>query len=68
MPTVLSQLQAVAPYDASTCVRALSNDTVAIKQLLDVGAQTLLLPYVQSVKEGERAVLAMRYLSISAET
>jgi 4-hydroxy-2-oxoheptanedioate aldolase len=61
VPAVLSQLQAAAPYDVSACVRATSNDTVTIKQLLDIGAQTLLLPYVQSVEEAERAVLATRY-------
>jgi 4-hydroxy-2-oxoheptanedioate aldolase len=61
VPAVLSQLQAVAPYEVSPCVRAASNDTVLIKQLLDVGAQTLLLPYVQSAEEAERAVQAMRY-------
>ena len=42
-PTVLSQLQAVAPYDVSPAVRAATNDTVLIKRLLDIGAQTLAL-------------------------
>jgi 4-hydroxy-2-oxoheptanedioate aldolase len=61
VPTVLSQLQAVAAYDVSPCVRAPWNDMVMIKRLLDIGAQTILLPYVQSAEEAERAVLAMRY-------
>jgi 4-hydroxy-2-oxoheptanedioate aldolase len=61
IPTVLSQLQAVAPYDVAPAVRAATNDTVLIKRLLDIGAQTLLLPYVQSAEEAHRAVLAMRY-------
>ncbi len=61
VPTVLSQLQAVAPYEVSSAVRAANNDTVLIKRLLDIGAQTLFLPYVQSAEEAQRAVLSMRY-------
>jgi len=59
--TVLPQLQAVAAYNVSAVVRPAANDTVLIKRFLDIGAQTLLLPYVQSVEEAERAVAAMRY-------
>ena len=59
--TVLEQLQAVAPYPVSAVVRPASNDTVLIKRFLDVGAQTLLIPYVQSVEEAQSAVAAMRY-------
>jgi 4-hydroxy-2-oxoheptanedioate aldolase len=61
VPTVLSQLQAVAPYEVSPAVRAATNDTVLIKRLLDIGVQTLFLPYVQSAEEAQRAVLSMRY-------
>ena len=59
--TVLAQLQAVAPYDVSPVVRPASNDTVLIKRFLDLGAQTLLVPYVQDAEEAGRAVAAMRY-------
>jgi 4-hydroxy-2-oxoheptanedioate aldolase len=59
--TVVSQLQAVAAYPGAPIVRPASNDAVRIKHLLDVGAQTLLIPYVQSVAEAEAAVAAMRY-------
>ena len=59
--TVLEQLQAVAPYDVSPIVRPASNDTVLIKRFLDMGAQTLLIPYVQSAEEARAAVAAMRY-------
>jgi 4-hydroxy-2-oxoheptanedioate aldolase len=61
VPIVLSQLQAVAPYAIAPAVRAATNDAVLIKRLLDIGAQTLLLPYVQSAEEAQRAALAMRY-------
>jgi 4-hydroxy-2-oxoheptanedioate aldolase len=59
--TVLAQLQAVAPYEVSAVVRPASNDTVLIKRFLDLGAQTLLIPYVQSAEEARAAVAAVRY-------
>ena len=59
--SVLPQLQAVAPYDVSPIVRPASNDPVLIKRILDLGAQTLLIPYVQNVDEARAAVRAMRY-------
>jgi 4-hydroxy-2-oxoheptanedioate aldolase len=59
--TVLSQLQAIAAYPVSAVVRPASNDTVLIKRFLDLGAQTLLIPYVQNAHEAEQAVAAMRY-------
>ncbi|MGE7468139.1 4-hydroxy-2-oxoheptanedioate aldolase [Bosea sp. NPDC003192] len=59
--TVLGQLQAVAPYDVSAVVRPASNDTVLIKRFLDLGAQTLLIPYVQNAEEARAAIAAIRY-------
>jgi 4-hydroxy-2-oxoheptanedioate aldolase len=55
------QLHAIAAYPVSTLVRAYWNDTVLIKRLLDLGVQSLLLPYVQSAEEARRAVSAVRY-------
>ena len=53
--TVLTQLQAIAPYASQPVVRPSWNDPVQIKQLLDVGAQTLLVPMVQTpMKHGWR--------------
>ena len=60
-PRVLSQLQAVAPYPVTPIVRAAWNDTVLIKRYLDIGAQSLLIPYVQSAQEAAAAVAAVRY-------
>jgi 4-hydroxy-2-oxoheptanedioate aldolase len=59
--SVLAQLQAVAPYPVSPVVRPAANDTVLIKRYLDIGAQTLLIPYVQTADEARAAVAAMRY-------
>lgn len=61
LENVHHQLQAVAPYPVSAMVRPPWNDPVVIKRLLDVGVQTLLLPYVQTAEEARRAVAAIRY-------
>lgn len=58
---VLAQLQAVSAYGVSPLVRPASNDTVLIKRFLDIGAQTLLIPYVQNAAEAQSAVAATRY-------
>ncbi|HWS50406.1 MAG TPA: HpcH/HpaI aldolase/citrate lyase family protein [Microbacterium sp.] len=55
------QLQAVAAYPITPLVRAPSNDAVAIKQILDLGAQNLIVPMVSSAAEARDAVAATRY-------
>jgi 4-hydroxy-2-oxoheptanedioate aldolase len=61
VPDIMGMLQALAPYPVSPVVRPQTNDTVLIKRLLDLGAQTLMIPYVQTVAEARAAVAAMRY-------
>lgn len=58
---VLPLLQSAAPHPVSCVVRPVVNDTALIKRHLDQGAQTILLPYVQSRAEAEAAVRAVRY-------
>ena len=57
----LPLMQAVAPYPVSAVVRPGWNDPVEIKKLLDSGAQSLLIPYVQNAEEAAAAVAATRY-------
>ena len=59
--SILAQLQAVAGYPVTTVVRVPSNDAVIIKQVLDLGAQNLIVPMVGSAEEAQAAVSAMRY-------
>jgi 4-hydroxy-2-oxoheptanedioate aldolase len=61
LPMVLTQLQAVACYPVSPIVRPPWNDMVSTKRLLDIGAQTLLFPYVQNADEARAAVASVRY-------
>ncbi len=59
---VLPALQAIAGYpDVSAVVRPVDNDPVLIKRLLDLGAQSLLTPYVQTAQEAQKAVDSIRY-------
>ncbi|UUZ73364.1 HpcH/HpaI aldolase/citrate lyase family protein [Polaromonas sp. P1(28)-8] len=60
---VLAQLQAVAPYPVSAVVRPAWNDPVLIKRYLDIGAQTLLIPYAQNAEEARQAVQSITYPS-----
>jgi 4-hydroxy-2-oxoheptanedioate aldolase len=60
-PLVLPQLQAAAPYPVSCIVRPAWNDKVLIKRYLDIGTQTLLVPYVETVEHAEAAVQATRF-------
>ena len=61
LPSVLAQLQAIAGYDASAAVRPYVGDTHVIKQILDIGCQTLIVPMVESGEQAEMLVRSMRY-------
>jgi 4-hydroxy-2-oxoheptanedioate aldolase len=59
--SMLALLQAVAPYPVHPIVRPVTGDVQLIKQLLDIGAQTLLVPMVESAEQAKLLVAAMRY-------
>jgi 4-hydroxy-2-oxoheptanedioate aldolase len=59
--STLEQLQAAAPYRAHPIVRPVSGDVQLIKRLLDIGAQTLLVPMVNTAEQARELVSAMRY-------
>jgi 4-hydroxy-2-oxoheptanedioate aldolase len=61
VPDVLAQLQACGRGTATPIVRPAWNDPVLIKRYLDIGATTLLIPFVQNAEEARRAVAACRY-------
>jgi 4-hydroxy-2-oxoheptanedioate aldolase len=58
---LLGQLQAVAPYPSQPVIRPVIGETALIKQLLDIGAQTLLVPMVESAEQAHQLVRAMHY-------
>lgn len=59
--TVLPLLQAVAPYAASPIVRPGSLNAAEIKKLLDLGAQNILVPMINSAEEAAEAVACVEY-------
>lgn len=59
--STLAQLQAVAAYDSHPVVRPVKSDAALIKQLLDIGVQTLLLPMIDTADQARKAVAATRY-------
>jgi 4-hydroxy-2-oxoheptanedioate aldolase len=61
LPALVSQLQAMKGGTATPIVRPAWNDAVLVKRLLDIGAQSLLFPFVQTVEEAKRAVASTRY-------
>ncbi|MBI0329872.1 4-hydroxy-2-oxoheptanedioate aldolase [Burkholderia plantarii] len=59
--SIVAQLQAVAPYRAEAVVRPVEGNTALIKQLLDAGARTLLVPMVETAEQARELVSAVRY-------
>ena len=59
--STLAALQAVAPHPAQPVVRAVNGDTALVKQLLDIGARTLLIPMVDTADQARALVSATRY-------
>ncbi|VVM98760.1 4-hydroxy-2-oxo-heptane-1,7-dioate aldolase [Pseudomonas fluorescens] len=58
---MLGQLQAVAPYPSHPVIRPVIGDTALIKQVLDIGVQTLLVPMVESADQARELVKAIHY-------
>lgn len=61
VPDTMGMMQALAAHGVQAVVRPATNDVVLIKRFLDLGAQTLMIPYVQNAAEAEAAVRAMHY-------
>ncbi len=59
--TIIAQMQALSGFPVRAVVRTLDHDPARIKQLLDGGAQTLMVPMVESAAEATALVQAMRY-------
>ncbi len=58
---LVHQIQASSTTPAVPFVRIENNDPPRFKRVLDLGASGIMVPYVSSVAEAERAVSAMRY-------
>jgi 4-hydroxy-2-oxoheptanedioate aldolase len=62
LPGIVEQLRAIEAYPpCAAVVRAPSSDPVALRQILDLGAATLMIPMVENAEQAERIVDACRY-------
>ena len=59
--TLLAQLRVIAAYPVHSLIRATSADPAHLKQLLDIGAQNLIVPMVESADQARSIVRATRY-------
>lgn len=61
MTDLLYSLEAIAPYRSHAIVRPPEGTKAGIKQILDLGAQTLLIPMVESAEQAEELYKSMCY-------
>ena len=59
--SILAQMRAVQGSSTAAVVRLPSDDRVMIKQHLDIGAQTLLIPMIESADQAREVVRSCRY-------
>ncbi len=61
VPSILEQLRAVSAYPACPVVRPPMGEAWLIKQLMDIGATSLLVPMVDTAEQARAVVEATRY-------
>lgn len=59
--SALAQLAVIDPSTSLPVVRLRDDDPAGIKQVLDAGAQSLLIPMIESAEQAEACVRATRY-------
>lgn len=59
--SILQQLQVLSAYDANVVVRLPDHNVSTIKRVLDIGAQTLMIPMVESAEQAEILVKSIHY-------
>ncbi len=61
LQSICKQLLAVESTPSHPVVRLVENNTALIKQVLDIGAQTILVPMVETAQQARDVVAATRY-------
>lgn len=61
LPTLYTQVLALAPSATRCLIRMPSADPVLFKPVLDMGMDTVMVPNVRTVEEAEQAVRAVQY-------
>ena len=58
---VMTHLQAMAPYDVAPIVRPVDDNPGLLKKLCDIGAQSFVVPMVETAEQAAAIVAAVRY-------
>lgn len=58
---VMAHLQAIAPYDVAPIVRPVDDNPALLKKLCDIGAQTFIVPMVDTPEQARDVVAAVKY-------
>ena len=58
---VMANLQAMAPYDVAPIVRPVDGDPALLKKFCDIGAQTFIVPMIDTADQAARVVAAVKY-------
>lgn len=61
LESVQNQLRAIAGYDSIPVVRVPENDSRIIKQFLELGAQSLIVPMIFTVEDAKKAAASVAY-------
>jgi len=61
LDSTMRHLQAIAPYGVPVIVRPEEGRTALLKRILDIGAQTVLVPMCDSAEQAEQLVQAVKY-------
>ena len=61
VPAILAQMQAMSGGAASVVVRVPTGEDWLLKQVLDIGAQTVMVPMVETADQAAACVRAVRY-------
>ena len=59
--SVMAQLQVIAAFPCEGVVRLPSDDPIVIKQFMDIGARSLMVPNVRTARQAADIVAAMTY-------
>ena len=61
LPDVMSHLQAMAPYDVAPIVRPVNDSPALLKKLCDIGAQSFIVPMIDTPEQAAAVVSSVRY-------
>lgn len=61
LQSVMAQLHAVSGYDTTPVVRVPAGETTTVKQVLDLGAQNILVPMVSTAQQAEEVAAMATY-------